>query len=400
VQRMFPLTISLIVAILLSSCAPAAPAPGAPTTSPPAAAEGDYITITFGGNEHSRAKYEPLIDRFNTDNPDVQVQFVALDAQLAQAWAEAAPGRPPDSFLLAQSADTFVGVSIAPRYAYDLAPFIAADPTFNQVDFYPRVQERFHRDDGAVYAIPATLSVDTLAYNKDLFAELGIAPPTDTWTWTEMRTAAEQLARRDGQTVARYGLFVQGSTALAGELATHAPDLVHTSFAPAHIDTPATADTLAHVARLVEEAALFSPPQTATDTLDTIAIGRLVSEGTIGMWDTGLVTLPETVPFAVGVIPLNVPALFLFASTNYAMSRGTQHPDAAWRWVSFLSQQYLPNESRRTTDQIPARASVAAAADFGSSSPPTKRQPCKPFSTVLPSNSPRYKLWRSISPNP
>lgn len=74
VRPLFPLTISLIVAILLSSCNSGGSGPPAPA-DPQAAG----VTIGFASISSMRHLYEPLIAIFNAENPDVQVQFVALD---------------------------------------------------------------------------------------------------------------------------------------------------------------------------------------------------------------------------------------------------------------------------------------------------------------------------------
>src|SRR5258705_11019261 len=85
----------LLAIVLLSACAgPDAPAPtpdsGSP--APPEAsaqpnANGDTgaVTIGFAAPEFERQQYEPLITAFNAQNPDMRVQFVALDGLGAAA---------------------------------------------------------------------------------------------------------------------------------------------------------------------------------------------------------------------------------------------------------------------------------------------------------------------------
>src|SRR5262245_16042830 len=86
----------LLILLLLAACSPSAPAPEATAPSAPAplpdattqpatpAAEatpttGETITISFAGYDSEREHFEPLIERFNQENPGIQVSFVSLD---------------------------------------------------------------------------------------------------------------------------------------------------------------------------------------------------------------------------------------------------------------------------------------------------------------------------------
>src|SRR5207244_2912437 len=71
-------------------------------------------------------------------------------------------------------------------------------------------------------------------------------------------------------------------------------------------------------------------------------------------------------PFEVGVVPFPTPAFSYFSSVEgYAMSSGTQHSEAAWRWMSFLSQQDVVSphqnqfEATFAATMVPARKSIA-----------------------------------------
>ena len=53
--------------------------------------------------------------------------------------------------------------------------------------------------DGTTYGIPVGFTTHALFYNKDLFAEAGVEEPTDSWTWSDLQTAAKTIEEKTGQ---------------------------------------------------------------------------------------------------------------------------------------------------------------------------------------------------------
>src|SRR5262245_18745468 len=66
------------------------------------------------------------------------------------------------------------------------------DPTFKWKDFIPGAREAATVD-GHVYGIPALIDNLAIVYNKDLFQQAGIKPPTANWTWSDFEAAAKAL---------------------------------------------------------------------------------------------------------------------------------------------------------------------------------------------------------------
>jgi ABC-type glycerol-3-phosphate transport system substrate-binding protein len=78
-------------------------------------------------------------------------------------------------------------------------------------------------------------------------------------------------------------------------------------------------------------------------------------------------TDPNNTPdFAIGTAAM--PSLGALPSRyvqGYVMSGGTQHPEAAWRWLAFLSKQSVAQPGvEQQPEQIPARRSVAEASGY------------------------------------
>ena len=94
-------------------------------------------------------------------------------------------------------------------------------------------------------------------------------------------------------------------------------------------------------------------------------IYRGILQGDIGMWpgnfsDRGGVTWPvnwDNLSWGMVALPADVSAATSGLGTGYAITASSQHPEAAWLWLRFLSEQ-IPQAL------IPARRSLAESDEF------------------------------------
>lgn len=333
-----------LIAIVLSSCLPA-PAPPEQRQAAEATPSADSVTISFGAPENERIPYERLMAQFTADNPDIRVRFVALDTA-GEAGAEAALHQ------AATAADTALvpsaALALAPNpaaYLRDLQPFIDADPAFDPQDFYPGALTTAPHDT-AIYGVARAVGVRLLLYNQDLWDRAGLATPAPGWTWDEVLAAAEQLARKRGDEVEVYGLLGDWGSpgdVLAAVFEEAGVDLVAPAV-EARLDQPAAIAALERVADLVNSGAVYLAPLASdalTTTLHASVFQELIGAGRVALWPAALDSgAPK--PFAVGVARFPPSGVPWFAGTShYVMSAGTQYPEAAWRWLAFLSRQHI-----------------------------------------------------------
>jgi len=364
----------LLVALFLSACSPggtpvaptigpvtgsASPSPGGATSSaaPTASsASTGSVVIGFGAQEYERQIYEPLIAAFNRENPGIQVQFVSLDEIMNSG--DPAQSYEPNAITrrILSATDTAVTWSISPeavKYGYlrDLKPLMDADPTFDRDDFF-RTGLSAGELDGGSYLLPRVVRVRLLSYNKNLWASRGIPAPKPNWTWNDMLQAAEQLAQKRGNDVQTYG-FIDGSaetTALFGELASKGIDLFRMSLDQIKLDQPDFVAALDRTQALVNSGAVYYRPFTPNASPGENPYQQIVQDQQAALWPQDLVySGPDgpKLPFEVGVVAypqVNLPA-FMGGVDGYIMSSGTQHPNEAWRWLSYLSQQAISYQS-------------------------------------------------------
>ncbi|MCG8353136.1 MAG: extracellular solute-binding protein [Chloroflexales bacterium] len=341
----------LLFLIFMSACQldGQAPEPDRRTTATPSVsgnlADGTVL-IRFAAYEHQRPLYEPLIERFNTEQPEIRVQFIPLDQ-----FIYAAGGQPATFDQMARQvvshADTALinfasPDQIANGYFYNLTPFIDADPSFQRDDFFPGALAALAQDD-QVYLIPHTIRLELLAYNKDLWVAQGLPAPQPEWTWADIIAASQRLVQRRGDTIARYGLLdLGGAMTLQAELERLQIPLDTPAL---RLDHPALEAALSNVVELMREGALLiqSAPQPghagSPDALYTLIRDQRIGLGPSSSFAAA--ATPAPLPFEIGWIPLPDSFLPIFgaAPEGYIMSSGTQHPQAVWRWLAFVSHQ-------------------------------------------------------------
>jgi multiple sugar transport system substrate-binding protein len=383
-RRAATLILFLLIALITAGCGLPAPGGAQPTAAAPTppGAGSERTRIGFGGLEFERAAYEPIIAAFNAANPDLEVVFVPIEGLLMGGGASSDLLRQ-----LAEAADTFPSLLAGPGedvnspYVADLRPLMEADPTFAQGDFLPGALQP--AADGGLYILPTTLSVQTLAYNRDLWEAAGLAAPPAGWSWDDLLAAAEQLTRRDGDELLVHGLDdgQDGLLVLAGLLAEAGVPAAPAADGTIDLDRPEVLAALERVAELIERGVIYR--RSAEDSAPPIGPGSLVDEGRVGMWIGGSDVIvagpsgpiqPQVAVEEAALPPL--PRNGVMGSRGYMLSAGSARPEAAWRWLSHLSRQSITRAAGVRIGggghELPARASLVEAEGFWESVPPSR----------------------------
>lgn len=132
-----------------------------------------------------------LIDEWNANNPDIQVDLLPADWSTAsqELLAGFETGDVPDIFHYAQP---IIADWKNRGFLADLSPMLT---DADLADVNDDVWAGLTSDDGEIIGVPIQYEVDVTYYNKDMFAQKGITPPTmdDPWTFDEMVEAARTL---------------------------------------------------------------------------------------------------------------------------------------------------------------------------------------------------------------
>ena len=177
------------------------------TTPPPAARRDVTLEWLAGANAAEELIYKKIADNFQVANSPTKVAFINGNAAdggwQVKLETTAAAGTPPD--VAWHGPEWFPGI-VAKGIYKPIDAYIAKLPKADVGDFFPRVMEQYQWE-GKQYGVPASITVMTIFYNKDLFDREGIAYPDQSWTFEgKYLDAARRLTKRDGNTVTQYGV--------------------------------------------------------------------------------------------------------------------------------------------------------------------------------------------------
>ncbi|HEX3929273.1 MAG TPA: ABC transporter substrate-binding protein [Nocardioides sp.] len=149
------------------------------------------IVVTHGYTDMEAKAIQAAAASWNGLHPDekVSLQFNGgNDSALQKTVAGFTAGNYPD--VAYEYGSSAAQLAKQPKVV-DLTSKVASS-SFDWNDFYPSEREAATVD-GKVVGIPALVDNLALVYNKKLFAQAGIAPPTNDWTWQDFRDAAQRL---------------------------------------------------------------------------------------------------------------------------------------------------------------------------------------------------------------
>jgi multiple sugar transport system substrate-binding protein len=217
-------------------------------------------------------------------------------------------------------------------------------------------------------------------YNRDLFDQYNVPYPQIGWTWDDFLERAVALRDPDAFVFGYGPRLPPGDAVLfiyqhGGRIFDDPENPTRTTF-----DDPLTIEALEWYARLVHDYdAAPSLNQAAHAYGDgSYAIYEGIRTGKVGMWtgalsERGGLGWPFKWKMAWGMVPLpsDAQSWTEVVVEGYAISSGTEHYDACWEWIAWLSEQvpyrFMPArrslaESSAYEDQVGAEVAAVARA--------------------------------------
>lgn len=368
------LTVVCVLALVLTGCGKgAAPSPTATAVPTGESVAADRTVVRFALLDWETPIYEGAVAAFEEANPDIDVQFVSTNEVLGLG-AIGSIEYPDDAAqrLVAAADVVSMGVSretVAQGLVRDLSPLIEADATFDAEDILPGALESYQWD-GGTWGMPTTVNFLLIYYAKDAFDAAGIPYPEPGWTWDDLSAAAEAVTVREGDETTTWGFVCPLSTAYL-LLESRAGQLADYSATPPEprLDAPAVIDALEWYASLHLDAEAM--PYLAADEDEDAALSpedTLIDEGHAAMWpEYDALWSYRSMQGNFGVVPFPghsagaglSPAIV----SGVAMSAGTTEPEAAYRWMTYLSRQ-AAGDIGKVTAALPVRRSLLEAEGF------------------------------------
>ncbi len=338
--------------------------------------------ITLAVPELLRDTYERVTQQYEADHPGIDVVIVtyggfqsALNTnQDIEDYLDDVADFVSSADVLSVDSSSILPEATTAGYFLDLAPLASADPLLNVDDFYPGAWQSFHWN-GGIWGLPIAANTHTLYYDPQAFDAAGIAYPDESWSLNDLEYAIRTLAQTDSTGAvtapAMLALNADYSTLLLSLLGDNVVDET-TNPAMPDFSNPDLETLLTTWAEL-EAAGYITFPQTAEFDINStpILIGpSLLAQGFGG---------PQAQQQSQRVGRLFPGGRAGVSATGFAISAGTQSPDAAYALARYLTMNIEVAAS--SFDSIPARRSLVG--EEVPQSQPGERGPSFSFGSAL-----------------
>jgi multiple sugar transport system substrate-binding protein len=337
-----------------------------------------------------------LVAAFEEQNPDITVEAenIPWNSYYDQLYTAVIGGNAPDAAMVKMFAQPRL-VEMGALQPIDdwLAEWDGAD------GLQDNLLELTAGPDGSQYYLPVQYVVLYLYYRPSMFEELGLEVPT---TCDEFREVANALTRDtdgDGQTDT-YGFGFRGAQGGHDHWASFTLGAEGVSLTDGLTSEAGVAGTQ-FVADLFQEDGVF-PPSAPNDGFQEI-IGAFKAGKTamtihhIGSANGMVEALGEDVN-AAPVPECNGGRWTAFGDESTAVMANAEDPEAAWKWISFLSSEGNNTMFNEATGQLPV---VKADSDGWSLHPQRFVQATVdslPFAEMLPSSNATADFVNTVWP--
>ncbi len=312
------------------------------------------VTLSFGYPDYDdMGQYSQWAQQFQEQHPHITVELKSMDNFSPSRVAEV------DAFLGSQM--MFLEY-LDRQIALNLSSFIEQDEDLNLADFYPNAVNVFTTE-GKHWALPYGINMMMVYYNKDIFDQYGVAYPEVGWNWGEFLDCAMGTTSMSQDTFG-FGMQYSGEFAIFEPVMfiyQHGGRVFDDLQNPTRVtlNEPLTIEAMEFYASLIFDHQVAPTWDLGPRLRPSAYPWAGVIQGRYAMWttmlsDRGGENWPRAWEMNWGMVPLphDQAEATLALADGLFISANTQHPDAAWLWIEFLSRQMPPFT-------LPARRSLA-----------------------------------------
>jgi multiple sugar transport system substrate-binding protein len=330
------------------------------SSSKSGATKGGHVNISIweGYTQAESVAIKKLTAQFNASHPNITVtpQFYGnSDYALQKVLAAIAGGKPPDiSYLYGSNA-----ANIAASGKLVTLNKYLSDPSFGWNHFY-KVEREVATVNGKVTGIPALVDNLALVYNKKLFAQAGIAPPTANWTWSDFENAALKLTDPSKK---QFGwAYVNDASedtvwrfwAMLWQAGGH---ILSADNKQAAFNSPAGVKALTLLQQLVAHKAIYLD-NGSDNYLPVFNAGHIGMLWT-GPWDLQQITASK-VSYGVTILPAAENHQTISGPDDWVMfNNGSARVAASWTFLKWLTSPKIDLEWGLMTGDLPIRDDVS-----------------------------------------
>jgi multiple sugar transport system substrate-binding protein len=317
-----------------------------------------------GQTNYEAKSLTQLVDQYNAMNTGVHVTLDYIgsnDHALEKLTVALNAGEQPD--ITYQYGTSMPQLATAPGIM-NLTDSVQ-DPSYNWNDFSAGARAAATVN-GQVLGIPALIDNLAIVYNKDLFQQAGIAPPTAKWTWDDFRAAAQALTNASKQ---QYGFAfpIDASEDTVWHydamLWEGGGDILNADNTQAAFNSDAGVQALTTLQQMA-----VTDKSVYLDQQNTGKIEQLFNAGNIGMLVTGpwdLSSFPD-VNYGVQIMP-SYPGgshATIAGPDMWVLFDNNGHGEAAWQFMQWLTAAQQVKADSMESGHLPIRNSVVNEPGF------------------------------------
>ncbi|WP_413363392.1 extracellular solute-binding protein [Lysinibacillus sp. 3P01SB] len=354
-RAVFCCFILLVIALTLLGCSYEKPSSGHTEKK-------EKVKLTFwfdNAGVHRTAVWEELIEMFEKEHPNIDIEYEGFlkDSAKAKFDAAIAIGEVPDV--------ASIYTSWLPEYTSRDA-LLPLDAYFNSWSEKEKINPdtiAFNRsitNDRNVYGIPYTQNLDVFWVRADWLKNANLKTPE---TWDEFFYTVEKLTNKERN---QYGYSIRGGAGSSFQLQRLM--YAYSGISEYMVDGKSTINDPLHVEFVKKYFALYqnnTPISDITNDYPNMLMG--FDNSTVGMIQHNIGSFAEhsesLAPDQFTVIPLpkSINGHYVVEDGNtmdISIFKQSKHPDEAWTFLSFLASQKAQSYWNKEVGQIPTHQEV------------------------------------------
>lgn len=322
--------------------------------------ENGQSQLTFWAMGAEGEQIKQLVPEFEKLHPEIKIkiQSIPWGAAHEKLLTAVAGNTMPD---VCQLGNTWIPEFQAIGSIYNLQSFIEKSTEIEEKQFFEGVWKTNVIDD-KVYGIPWYVDTRVFFYRKDVLNGIGYSTAPQTWgEWLEISRKIVTRAGSDSKKYACYfSLIANDGYVPVMLIMANGGRFLKDNNQYAAFDDPATREALNFYLAFFKEN-LASRSMTEFTNLYQGFAQQDFSMMVHGPWvanelrkrHTELDNLWATAP-----MPMKKSRASLAGGASLVIFKNTKNPDAAWKWIEFLSMKETQVEFFRMTSDLPARLSA------------------------------------------
>ena len=315
--------------------------------------------IGWGGIEEKEL-IERIIAEYESQNPDVDIQFEIPADYWPKLQTMIAGGEAPDIF--------YLGFPEFKEY-YNQGVLLDMQPYLEDVnleDFYETSLNSYKGEDGNLYGMPKDWGTYVFYYNKDLFEAAGVKTPAEyvaegNWTMDTMLQTAKEIQEKSD---AEYGVVVEPNRWKA---------FVGDEWVTPEGKVDVTSDQFASDLQFMADLWLKEGVAPTVEDLTTLGASDRFSQGNTAMYMSGrwmAIKMEAVEGLNWDVAPMPVAnnrdndAYTWVDSVALSVAKTSEHPEEAMDFIKFYVDEWAQTEMSVSGLGIPVRKAIAESDSF------------------------------------